>query len=249
MSFTPDDYSSPRLRTVNKVLPFYPLNAFPANFISELGGQITYLLATRKVPDLEGKEWEQIFAKCIGAEWRPSNVGLDDIVMDSCAWGAKTVKSSNPFKQKKVRLISGRNSPIYSFGESNISSCPPNPLGKQVLGIWNERVASVRSKFKHLRTIVLMKSNTLLDLAIFEFDTIRYDPELYEWHWNKNGNLEGDRDSTHIFTWQPHGSQFTIIEDVPDNRLCIKLKNPPSVSQESVLRDIGFNNTWIEIVR
>lgn len=79
MSFTPDDYSSPRLRTVNKVLPFYPLNDFPPNFVSELGGQITYLLATRKVPDLEGKEWEQIFAKCIGAEWKPPNVGIDEI--------------------------------------------------------------------------------------------------------------------------------------------------------------------------
>jgi hypothetical protein len=53
-------------------------------------------LATKGRPSLEGEEWEKIFASSIGAEWKPSNIGLDDVVLGNTAWGAKTVK--NPMK-------------------------------------------------------------------------------------------------------------------------------------------------------
>ena len=36
----------------------------------------------------------------------------------------------------------------------------------------------------------------------------------------------------HCFTWQPHGSQFTIIEDVPDKGLVIRIKQPPILDKE-----------------
>src|SRR4030042_2831461 len=200
----------PRLRTVDKTLPLYPLNRFPKNFAFNLGREIVYVLATKGSNVLEGSEWEKIFADCIGANLRPSNVGLDDVIFQSCAWGAKTVKSSNPFSQKKVRLISGRNSPIYSFGESKLVDVEPNHLGSLILEIWNERVSAVRRTFKNLRTIVLIKSSDLTKLNVFEFDTVRYEPDLFEWKWNRNENLEGYSKSQmeHIFTWQPHGSQF-----------------------------------------
>src|SRR4030042_1742692 len=135
----------PRLRTVDKTLPLYPLNRFPKNFAFNLGREIVYVLATKGSNVLEGSEWEKIFADCIGANWRPSNVGLDDVIFQSCAWGAKTVKSSD-----------------------------------------------------------------LTKLNVFEFDTVRYEPDLFEWKWNRNENLEGYSKSQmeHIFTWQPHGSQF-----------------------------------------
>ena len=103
---------------------------------------------------MEGQEWEQIFAKCINADWKPSNVGLDGVVLHNCAWGAKTIYSSNPENQSTARLISGRNFPAYSFGDSKVSDVPPDPLGEKILEIWNERVSAVREKFKHLRTIV-----------------------------------------------------------------------------------------------
>jgi hypothetical protein len=80
-----------------------------------------------------------MFANCIGAEWRPSNVGLDDIVMGNTAWGAKTVKARKPSEQKTVRLISGRNSPTYSFGERIDVTANPNTIGELVLDIWNEK--------------------------------------------------------------------------------------------------------------
>ena len=75
-------HKKPRLRTVEKVTPPYPLNQFPADFGYKLGREIVYLLATKSRPDVAGSEWEQIFASCIGANWKPSNVGLDDVV-----WG------------------------------------------------------------------------------------------------------------------------------------------------------------------
>lgn len=243
---------NPKLRTVNKSIPPYPLNQFSSNFPYLVGREIVYLLASKGKAVLEGSEWEEIFANSIGADWKPSNVGLDDVVLGNTAWGAKTVKSNKKdfSTLNKVRLISGRNSPVYSYGEKIDTNADPNIVGGQVLEIWNERVSSIREKFKHLRTVVLVKSNDLRQIAIFEFDTIRYDPELFEFVWNKNDNLEGyDRSSReHRFTWQPHGSQFTIIEPVPDNTLILNIKEPVRLDKTKVLEAIGFDNSWVTII-
>jgi len=240
---------SPRLRTVNKSKPTFELNEFPKDFPFLFGKELIYLLSTKGKPELEGSEWENIFANCIGADWKPSNVGLDDVVMGNTAWGAKTVESTNPSNQRRVRLISGRNSPVYSFGEKIDTNKDPNPIGSQVLDIWNERVSAIREKFKHLRTVVLIKSNDLSEVVIFEFETIRYDNELYIWGWNSNNNLEGftKKNNEHCFTWQPHGSQFTIIEDVPGKSLFIQIKQPPILNKEHILESIGFDKSWITV--
>ncbi len=212
-----------------------------------------YLLATKGKGVIEGSEWEEIFAHCIEADWKPSNVGLDDVVLGNTAWGAKTVKSNvKDFKTlNKVRLISGRNSIVYSYGSTVDVTANPAVVGDQVLEIWNERVSSIREKYKNLRTVVLVKSNDLSQVAVFEFDTIRYDSELFNFLWNKNGNLEGyDKVSnTKKFVWQPHGSQFTIIEEVPECALILKLKQPNALDRDKVLTAIGFDRTWITIER
>ena len=241
---------SPRLRTDNKVKPPYYLNQFPSNFGFKLGEEIIYLLATKGKAVLEGPEWEEIFASCIGAKWKPSNVGLDDIVLDSCAWGAKTVKARNPASWKIVRLISGRNSPIYSFNKSFTFNDDPNIMGERIISIWNERVAAIRKIHKHLRTIVLIKSYDLSEVVVFEFETVRYAPELYVWKWNKNNNLVGcSKFEKHCFTWQPHGSQFTILEEVPEEALIIKVRLPPKLDKKVLLNGIGFNKEWIEVTK
>lgn len=239
----------PKLRTVEKSLPPYPLNEFPKDFPFILGKELVYLLASKGKAILEGSEFESIFATCIGAEWKPSNVGLDDIILGNTAWGAKTVKAVNPATQKRVRLISGRNSPIYSFGETIDTHHNPNAVGQSVLEIWNERVSAVREKFQNLRTVVLVKSGNLTEVVVFEFDTIRYDPELFVWEWNNNGNLRGIEKSTseHRFTWQPHGSQFTIIEEIPEDSLLIRIKEPETLDKEDVLRALGFDKSWISV--
>jgi len=245
------DKKSPKLRTVSKSQAPFPLNSFQSDFPFLVGKEIIYLLATKGKPELEGSEWENIFANCIGADWKPSNVGLDDVVLGNTAWGAKTVKATNPANQKKVRLISGRNSPVYSFGGKIDTKLDPNKIGSQILDIWNARVSAVREKFKNLRTVVLIKSNDLSEVVVFEFETIRYDNELFSWEWNKNKNLQGFniKNKDHCFTWQPHGSQFTIIEDVPSKRLIIKVKQPPILNKENVLKTIGFDKSWITVTQ
>ncbi len=188
---------------------------------------------------------------CIGAEWKPSNVGLDDVILGNTAWGAKTVKATHPAQQPRVRLISGRNSPVYSFGETIDTRHDPNQVGQSILEIWNERVSAVREKFQNLRTVVLVKSDNLTEALVFEFDTIRYDPELFTWQWNNNGNLRGIEKASlaHRFTWQPHGSQFTIIEEIPANSLIVKIKEPEPLNKEEALKALGFDRSWITITR
>jgi len=241
----------PKLRTVNKSVSAFPLNKFPKDFPFLLGKEIIYLLASKGKPELEGSEWESIFATCIGAEWKPSNVGLDDVILGNTAWGAKTVKASKPSMQKRVRLISGRNSPYYSFGEQSDLKTDPTLIGKFILEIWNERVSAIREKFKHLRTVVLVKSTDLSEVVVFEFETVRYDYELYKWEWNKNNNLVGTHKKTgeHCFTWQPHGSQFTIIENVPEKCLIIQIKQPKRLDKDQILNALGFDKSWVIVTQ
>ena len=240
---------SPKLRTVNKSVSAFPLNEFPKDFPFLLGKELIYLLASKGKSELEGSDWESIFASCIGADWKPSNVGLDDVIIGNTAWGAKTVKATKPSTQKRVRLISGRNSPIYSFGERIDTKANPNTVGSLILDIWNERVSAIREKFKHLRTVVLIKSSDLSEVVVFEFETIRYDNELFKWEWNKNNNLVGyeKKSGEHCFTWQPHGSQFTIIEDVPETSLVINIKQPKTLDKEKILIALGFDKSWITV--
>lgn len=243
--------AGPRLRTVNKAVAPFNINEFPSKFVDTLAREIVYMMATKEHMSLEGSEWEQIFANCVGAEWKPSNVGLDDVVLDNCCWGAKTVfGSSNISSQQNVRLIAGRNSPAYSYGVDKITSEDPDKIGKMILEIWNERVSAVRQIFKFVRTVVLVKAKDFSEFLVFEVDTIRYDDELYSFEWNKNNNLEGYDKKTgkHRFTWQPSGSQFTIIEEIPKDRWHIKIKAPDKLHKDVILEAVGFDNSWYDIV-
>ncbi len=241
----------PKLKGVEKYNPDYPLGQFPPGFAMELGREIVYLLATRNPPALEGPDWERIFVKCVGARWTPSNVGLDDVQLHQMAWSAKTVKNRNPFDARHVRLISGRNSPDYSFDVENVHAENPNRLGEMVLGIWNARVTDVRKRFVTTRTVVLIKGDDLSEVSVFEEETVKFLPEEYEWEWNQRGNLEGCEKGSDVkrFTWQPHGAQFTISTRVPDNRLKIRIRHPPLLNREEVLSQLKFDSSWVEVVR
>lgn len=242
---------APRLRTVNKSVAPFPLNSFPKELPMILGREIVYLLTTKGIPVLEGPEWERIFALCIFADWKPSNVGLDDVVLGNTAWGAKTVKAASPATVKKIRLISGRNAPSFSYGNDVSIKHDPELIGEQILDIWNARVTGVREKYQNVRTIVLIKSNDLSEVALYEQDTIRYDPELFTWKWISNTrgstNLMGysKRDMSKKFTWQPSGGQFTIHEEIRTPRLVINIRKPPVLDKELVLSGIGFTDDWI----
>lgn len=75
-------------------------------------------------------------------------------------------------------------------------------------------IAGIRKLYQHLRTVVLVKSNDLLELAVFEFETVIYPTDQFWWQWNENNNLEGFNTDTdnHIFTWQPHGSNLPSLK-------------------------------------
>lgn len=240
----------PRLRQATKVKPLYPLNEFPNEFAEALAKKI-FVHRAKNGGDLEGKQWEEIFAACIEAEWSPSAIGLDDIrhQPSSTAWGAKTVKARVPTSSEaqdhpqRVRLISGRNAPVYSYDTAvDPRKMDPATVGGMVLGIWNSRVREVRSRFANLRTVVLMKEEDLSRVAVFEHETLLYIPEDYTWEWNRRGNLEGARDGEHKFTWQPHGAQFTIVEHVPDSALRLEITEPPEIPESEFLRQLKFSS-------
>jgi len=162
----------------------------------------------------------------------------------------KAKKNNTPFDVKLVRLISGRNSPAYSYEVSDVKGLPNDELGGKILSIWNGRVAEVRKKFSTVRTVVLIKGNALSEISVFETETVMFDASEYFWQWNERQNLEGYEKATksHRFSWQPHGSQFTVIEDVPEKRLKLRIKRPPLVRQDAVLKSVAFDESWIEIV-
>jgi hypothetical protein len=241
--------SGPKLRTGGVKEP-YPLGEFPNGFVHTVAGELSAALAIGR-NDIEGKDWEQIFAKAIKAVWRPSVVGLDDILVPSlsAAWGAKTIKHPNPFTAHNIRLISGRNSPAYSYGVSDVHSVDPAELGAKVVEIWNERVAALYQKYKTLRTVILVKGPELRQVSVFEKPTVRYNSADYQWSWNKNDNLVAlDSKGNGMFTWQPHGSQFTIHDSIPDYALNIEIDPPTTIATDKLLETIGFGANSYRVI-
>jgi len=120
------------------------------------------------------------------------------------------------------------------MSSSNIPDTPETRqrIGAQVLQIWNARVDAIRDKFKEVRTVVLLKPPDFAGgrspFTVFEFETLRYPVDGYGWRRNANGNFVGfdKRSGEHKFTWQRHGSQFTIKEPVPETRLRFFVKKP-----------------------
>ncbi|MBR4170090.1 MAG: hypothetical protein IKR48_00400 [Kiritimatiellae bacterium] len=195
-------------------------------------------------------EWRRIFASCIGGEERISSDGWINVIRGQKAWSAKTVKNKNPFTVRNIRLISGRNSPDYSLDIENVHAEDPNRLGEMILGIWNGRITEVRKKFTTTRTVVLIKGEGLETVSVFEEEALRFIPEDYYWEWNSHDNLEGYERTTdkEKFTWQPHGSQFTISTTAPDCRLKLRIRKPPKLNKNDFLAAIKFDPSWIEVV-
>lgn len=52
----------------------------------------------------------------------------------------------------------------------------------------------------------------------------------------------------HKFTWQPGGSQFTIIEKIPQERLHISVRQPDQIDKATILSAVGFDKTWYKVV-
>lgn len=200
--------------------------------------------------DITGDDFGTIYAKAIEGSHRESPLGIADVVLDGNAWSVKTVKEKNPFSQNTVRLISGRNSPDYSLGIENPHD-DINATGKAILAIWNSRVNEALGEHDDLRISVFIRNFETKQFVLFEETAHRYAADDFEWYKNNNGNFEGYEKATkaHRFTWQPHGSQFTIIRDVPGSAVKFIInQNPHLIEEEHIIRLSGFKDSWIEIV-
>ncbi len=77
--------------------------------------------------------------------------------------------------------------------------------------------------------------------------TVRYDPDMYQFSWNRNKNLEGKDKKTgeHKFTWQPHGAQFTVLEHIPADRLHLQVRHPAPIDKDLILKSTGYDKSWV----
>lgn len=239
----------PRLRDSKQLTTqtLYPLNVFPEQIITDIGGYLVYLIYIGR-KDISGADWGDAFANAIQGKHLDSPVGIADVVLDKNCWSMKTVKATDPFASSSVRLISGRCSPDYSYGITDPHS-DIQKTGEAVLSIWNERVNIATDHYSRVRTGILIRSYDLLTYRLFEEETQRYRTTDYHWEVNPNGNLIGkDRNGRICFTWQPHGSQFTIHTEVPENAVKFRIKQPPTLKKEDVLKGIEFDPSWVQIL-
>ena len=240
----------PKLRGKSRAREsLYPLGEFPDDVVIGIGRLIVHRLAIG-VADITGDDFAGIFAGAISGEHRAKPLGITDVTWQNCSWSAKTVKSNKPFTQPQVRLITGRNSPNFSYG---ISDALQDIIltGEAVLNIWNQRVNQSLNEFDDLRIVIMIRNMATLEFTLFEYEAVRYTPADYEWRLNKEENLEGFDKVTHKhrFTWQPHGSQFTVIKDVPGSAYRFRIKrHPGQLEPQHVLNLVRFKEDWIERV-
>ncbi|MGR3179878.1 MAG: hypothetical protein ACUZ8E_17700 [Candidatus Anammoxibacter sp.] len=226
----------------------YPLGEIPDNVIIEIARQFVHRIAIGHA-DITGDDFGTIFANAIDGLHRGSPLGIADVPKENCAWSVKTVKSTKPFETQRVRLISGRNSPDYSMGISD-PRVDPTATGRAVLSIWNARVNEALEEFDDLRILVCVRNFSIRQFLIFEEEATRFSHADYRWEFNKRGNLEGHdiAHGEHIFTWQPHGSQFTIIRKVPAHARKFSINQSiPIIQMEHILNLTRFNKSWVTI--
>jgi hypothetical protein len=227
----------------------YPLAEFPPSLAVEIGKRIVHRLAVGHA-DITGDDFGGIFAGAIGGNHRGRPLGIADVTWNGCAWSVKTIQDKNPFTQTRVRVISGRNSPVYSSG-INDPFADIQATGAAVLNVWNARLNESLNEHDDLRIFVLVRNMATLEFTIIEYEAVRYVSSEYYWEKNAQGNFEGfSRETrTHRFTWQPHGSQFTVIHHVPGSAYRFKItKHPGMIEQRDILNLIHFEDNWIQPV-
>ncbi len=198
---------------------------------------------------MSGDDWGDVFAAAVNGVHFRSPLGIADVALGNTVWSAKTVSSSNPFDLERVRLISGRNAPVFSFGNDDPFS-DVQETGNQVLRIWNARVEAATQQYPNLRTVVLVRDMGNLRFRIFETPTAQFDPSDYRWRLNPRKNLEGRTvpGGIHTFTWQPHGAQFTIIRPISGSARSFEVRKPGTLDPQQVLASLGYGPDWVTLL-
>jgi hypothetical protein len=221
------------------------LGQIPDAIIQSIASNIVYSSAVGR-SDLSGDDWGDIFAAAVNGTHLNSPLGIADVVLGNTAWSAKTIKAGNPVSTNHVRLISGRNAPVFSFGNDDPFS-DVQETGSQVLQIWNARVEEATQQYPQLRTIVLVRNMDDFRFKVFEIPTTQFDPSDYSWSLNVRNNLEGRtvQNKMHTFTWQPHGSQFTIIRQVSGSARSFEVRKPGTLNPQQLLTNLGYSQNWV----
>lgn len=238
-------YQGPRLRGGWSSSTPYPLGQIPDDIIQSIASNIVYSSAVGR-SDLSGDDWGDIFAAAVNGEHFRSPLGIADVALGNTAWSAKTVSARNPIELAQVRLISGRNAPVFSFGNDD-PFANVQATGNQVLQIWNARVEEATQQYPNLRTTVLIRDMDRFHFKVFESQTAQFDPADYIWSRNARNNLEGHsvESNVHLFTWQPHGSQFTIIRPVSGSARSFEVRKPGTLDPDQVLGSLGYGADWV----
>jgi hypothetical protein len=226
----------------------YPLGEFPDEIAKAIGMRIVHRLAVGHA-DITGDDLGGIFASAISGVHRGRPLGIADVEWDGCAWSVKTVQDKKPFEQTRIRLISGRNSPKYSSDIQNAFT-DIQATGRAVLEVWNARVDEALHAHDDLRILVIIRNMDTLEFTMYEHEASRFVPAEYQWALNGKENFEAkDAAGEHRFTWQPHGSQFTIIHQVPASAYRFRItKRPAIVAESEILKQVGYDESWIERV-
>ena len=230
----------------------WPIGSIPDTVLFGISRQIVHRLATGHA-DITGDDFGTIFANAVDGEHIQSSLGVSDVVRNGCAWSVKTVKEKRPLNRigKKIRLISGRNSPDFSVGISD-PRADPEKTGQAVLSIWNARVDLAREQSDDVRIAVLCRNMAAQKFLLFEQPCGHFPIDEYYWRTNKGNNLEGclKVSEEHCFTWQPHGSQFTIVQKIPGSARLFEIpKSVPIIETQKVLDDVGYKDSWVNIVQ
>jgi len=171
-------YRNPRLRgSGRRSRGPHPLGEIPDSVLESLGQQLIYRLAMGQ-KDVSGDNWGSMFAEAVEGRMLSGSIGIADVAEGRCAWSVKTVKHSHPFTTRKIRIISGRNSPRYSF-DLEKPYADPAVTGQAVLAIWNARVAEARALYQDLRSVVIDSEHGAQRVfAVRTRDPLVYSPEF-----------------------------------------------------------------------
>ncbi len=229
----------------------YPLGQITDQVLTRIAQQVVHRLAIG-MSDITGEDFGTIFAQSVDGDHRSSPLGIADVGWDGCGWSVKTIKEKYPFKKERVRLISGRNSPDYSYGIED-PHADIQATGRAVLSIWNGRVDEAYGEFDELRIVTFIRNIDTREFVIFEEEAHRFVPADFYWRYSKRGPLYGYEKSTgiHRFTWQFSGGQFSIHREVPasSRQFAITPHIPIFALISDVLDAVRFREDWVDILR
>lgn len=233
----------------------WPVGEIPDRVVVALGREIVgwRAMGNKDHGTGFGDVFGDTFAEAISGEHLSSPLGLIDVADNGTGWSLKTIKMKDIRRAGVDRFISGRISPDYSLGITDPRK-NPEATGQAVLVVWNQRLNASLDQVNELRLACLVRDQKLRDFCLFEQPLTQFPTGDYTWQYetrsrNANENLQGYEKATgeHRFTWQPHGSQFTVKRPRPGSARYFRIvKNVPVATKESVLKWIGFCENWIE---